>query len=44
MILHSYNEFIVEDDTDGESYDTLHPMLIGVSGVGVTKKLGQSAS
>lgn len=44
MISYGINEFIVEDDTDEESYDTLHPRLIGVPGVGVTEKLGQSAS
>jgi len=44
MILHSHNESIVENNTDGESYDMLHPKLVGVLSVGVTEKLGQSAS
>lgn len=44
MILYNYNKSIVEDDTDGENYDTLHPKLvIVVTSVGVTEKLGQSA-
>lgn len=44
MILHSLKKPIVEDDTDGENYDTLLPNLLsGVPSVGITENLAQSA-
>lgn len=45
MILHNHNESIVEGAANGKNYDALHPKLvIVVTSVGVTEKLGQSAS
>lgn len=37
MIPHRINESIVENTTDGESYDALHSKLTGLPSVGVTK-------